>query len=84
MAAVASTMFSGLAGIDNDDNGILASSHTTDKFVHARTFLLVVNDEGKVVEGMCHLMAADNTGPNIMATTRPAQFAATRASVGHL
>ena len=49
----------------------------TDKFVSVGTLILVVNDEGEAVEGMCHLVADDDTGPNIMATTRQAQFAAT-------
>ena len=54
----------------------------TDKFVSVGTLILVVNDEGEAVEGTCHLVADDDTGPNIMATTRQAQFAATWASVG--
>jgi len=49
----------------------------TDKFVSVGTLILVVNDEGEAVEGTCHLVADDDTGPNIMATTRQAQFAAT-------
>ena len=47
------------------------------KFVSARTLLLVVNNEGEEDEGVCNLVADDDAGLCVMATTWPAQFAAT-------
>jgi hypothetical protein len=76
-AAVVCAMFSDLVDIDNEDNGTLPSSNMTNKFVSARTLLLVVNNVGEVVEGMYHHMADDDAGPSSMAKIRPTQFAAT-------
>lgn len=62
--------FSGLASIDDDDS-IQAISHTTKKFVSTSTLLLVVNDEGETVKGVCHLVADDDSGLISMTTMRP-------------
>lgn len=73
---VAAATFSGPASIDDDDN-ILAISHTRKKFVSTRILPLVVRDEGETVKGVYHLMANNDAGPISMTTTRPPQFATT-------
>jgi hypothetical protein len=52
-----------VADIDNNNDHILARSHTTKRSVSARTLLLSVNDEGEAVEDVCHLVVDNDAGP---------------------
>jgi hypothetical protein len=73
-------MLPDLAGIDKLTRHPGMFPHKK-KIVSALTLLFIVNDEGEVVEGVCHHMADDDARPSSMATKCPTQIAVTWALV---